>query len=101
MIDPTPPLPIVHDLAQGRFEAPVDGGLAHVDCRRVGGTLHLTHTEVPPASAGRGIAAALVQAALDYAAGNGLKVMPLCSYARAYMRRHPDTHALLAPTARV
>ena len=101
MTDPTPPLPIVHDLAQGRFEAPVDGGLAHVDYRRVGGTLHLTHTEVPPASAGRGIAAALVQAALDYAAGNGLKVMPLCSYARAYMRRHPDTHALLAPTARV
>ncbi|MBK9116787.1 MAG: N-acetyltransferase [Betaproteobacteria bacterium] len=101
MNDPTPSLPIVHDLAQGRFEARVDGGLAHVDYRRVGDTLHMMHTEVPPAAEGRGVAAALVQAALDHAADNGLKVMPLCSYVRAYMRRHPDTHALLAPAARV
>lgn len=101
MTKPSPPLPIVHNLAQSRFEAQVDGGLAHVDYRRVGGTLHMMHTEVPPAAEGRGIAAALVQAALDYAEGNGLSVMPLCSYVRAYIRRHPDTQALLAPSARL
>ena len=101
MNDPTPPLPIVHNLAHARFEAHVGGGLAHVDYHRVGDTLHVTHTEVPPAAEGRGVAAALVQAALDYAADNGLRVMPLCSYVRAYMRRHPETQALLAPAARV
>lgn len=101
MSDPTPSLAIVHDLVHGRFEAQVEGGLAHADYHRVGATLHMTNTEVPPASAGRGVAAALVQAALDYAADNGLKVMPLCSYVRAYMRRHPETLSLLASGARV
>jgi len=37
-----------------------------------------------------------VQALLDHAQAHGLKVLPLCSYARAYMRRHPETAALLA-----
>jgi len=27
----------------------------------------------------------------------GLTVLPRCSYVRAYMRRHPETHSLLAP----
>ena len=72
-------------------------GLAHVDYRRVGDTLELVHTEVPSALEGRGVAGTLVRTALEHAAGNGLKVLPLCSYVRAYMKRHPDTHPLLAP----
>ena len=58
--------------------------------------MHMIHTEVPPALEGRGIAARLVQAALDYAQAEGLKVLPRCSYVRAYMRRHPRTQSLLA-----
>ena len=92
---------IVHNLQEHRFEATVDGRLCRTDYRRVGDTLHMLHTEVPPQLEGRGIAATLVQAALDYAAGNNLKVVPSCSYVRAYMRRHPQTQALLAPGARV
>jgi predicted GNAT family acetyltransferase len=45
---------------------------------------------------GRGIAAALVQAALAHAKANGFKVNPLCSYVRAYMRRRPEAMALHA-----
>jgi len=101
MNDESPQLSIVHDLARQRFEAAVGGGIAHTDYQRVGDTLHMMHTEVPPASEGRGVAAALVEAALDYADANGLKVAPLCSYVRAYMRRHPETLPLLASGARV
>ena len=101
MTERTPPPPIVHDLARQRFEAEVEGGVAHADYQRVGDTLHMMHTEVPPASEGRGIAAALVEAALDFAAENRLKVVPLCGYVRAYMRRHPETLPLLASGARV
>jgi uncharacterized protein len=61
--------------------------------------MRLVHTEVPPALTGRGIAAQLVRAALEYARVSGLKVQPACSYVRTYMRRHPDTHSLLAGTA--
>ena len=101
MTERTPQLSIVHDLARQRFEAEVPGGVAHTDYQRVGDTLHLVNTQVPPASEGRGIAAALVEAALDFAEANRLKVAPLCSYVRAYMRRHPETLPLLAPGARV
>ena len=50
----------------------------------------VSHAIVPPAIGGRGIAAALVQAAVEYARAEGLKVDPRCSYADAWMRRHPQ-----------
>lgn len=99
--DGAPTVPIVHDLERGRFEATLPAGLAHADYRRVGNSLHMMHTEVPRAVEGRGIGGELVQAALDYADANGLTVMPLCSFVRGYMRNHPETHRLLAPSARV
>ena len=89
--------PVVHHHPEAsRFEAEVDGRLAVCAYRRVGEVLHLTHTEVPPAAQGQGVAAALVKATLDWARAEGLAVRPLCSYVAAYMRRHPDTHDLLA-----
>ena len=87
---------IEHLPERGRFQARVDGQLCVADYRRHGERMEMTHTEVPPALAGRGIAAKLVRAALDHARGSGLKVLPLCSYVRVYMRRHPDTQDLLA-----
>jgi uncharacterized protein len=75
----------------------VPGGVAHCDYRRSDGTLTLHHTEVPPEAEGRGVASALVKAALAYAEQQGLRVAPTCTYVAGYMRRHPETHALLAP----
>lgn len=89
------PLPVEHNEAAGRFETVVDGLLSVCEYRLQGGQLLLTHTEVPPALAGRGIAAALVAANLDWARAQGLRVRPLCSYVAAYMRRHPETRDLL------
>ncbi len=74
---------IVHDAAGGRFEAEVDGGVAECVYRLGAGVMNIVHTEVPPQSEGRGIAAALVQAALDHARAAGLKVRPSCSYVRS------------------
>ena len=95
------PSPSSTTCERSRFEASLPEGLCRADYRRVADTLHMVHTEVPPEARGRGIAGEVVQAALDYAAGNRLKVMPLCSYVRGYMRRHPETQALLAPGARI
>jgi predicted GNAT family acetyltransferase len=87
---------IVNNRAASRFETTVDGLLCVADYRRHGGVLVMPHTLVPGALRSHGIAALLVQAALDWARAEGLKVEPVCSYVAAYMRRHPDTHALLA-----
>jgi predicted GNAT family acetyltransferase len=82
--------------AASRFEARFEGGLAVCAYRLHDGEVHFTHTEVPPAWQGRGLAAQLVRSALDWARAEGLKVRPLCSYVAAYMRRHPESQDLLA-----
>ncbi|PPE71544.1 N-acetyltransferase [Caldimonas thermodepolymerans] len=92
---PTPP-EIVHNAAAHRFETRVDGHLSVAEYRLSGGIMHMTHTEVPAALQGRGIAAALVEGALAHARSQGLKINPLCSYVRSYMQRHPQTQDLLA-----
>lgn len=89
-------LEIVHNTAAQRFETRHGGWLSRCDYRIIDGVMHLVHTEVPPALEGRGIAGALVQAALDWAVAQSLKVRPRCSYVHAYMRRHPETNRLLA-----
>ena len=92
-----PPIEIVHNADARRVEASIGGARARCDYRRVGDILQIHHTEVPVALEGRGIAAQLVGATLEHAKASGLRVAPYCSYVRSYMRRHPETQALLAP----
>jgi predicted GNAT family acetyltransferase len=81
---------IAHDPDGRRFHATVDGHEAFLKYALDGGVLVIRHTEVPEQIGGRGIAGVLVQATLQYARGQGLKVAPRCAYAAAYMRRHPE-----------
>ena len=90
------PVEVRHNEKAHRFEALLDGQLARADYRLEGDVMRIFHTEVPFAFEGRGIAARLVKAAFEHARENGFKVLPACSYVRDYMRRHPDTQALLA-----
>lgn len=79
-----------HNLAQHRFEATVAGHLCRLDYRRDGDLLRIHHTEVPSPLEGRGIAAKLVEAAVGHCRAEGLRIQPLCSYVRVWMRRHPE-----------
>ncbi|MBC7734860.1 MAG: N-acetyltransferase [Bacteriovorax sp.] len=92
-------LAIEHLAGQQRFQALVDGETCVADYQLRGGVMAIVHTEVAPRLTGRGIAGALVQAALDHAQALGLTVNPVCSYAAAYMRRHPESMALLSDGA--
>lgn len=75
---------------ESRFELRVDGLLAELPYRRNGNRLVLIHTEVPEELEGRGLGGALVMAAVDRAAREGLTVVPLCPFARGWLQRHPD-----------
>jgi len=88
-------IPIRHNPQASRFEAEDDGYLARCDYRMQDDLMLLVHTEVPPPLEGRGIAAALVRAALEHADAEGLRVQPRCSYVRAYLARHPEYRRLL------
>ena len=86
---------IRHDAASRRFAIEVDGHLGYLEYERDGGTMAITHTIVPSEIGGRGIAAALVRAALEYAGAQGLRVVPACSYAAVFMQRHGEYAGLL------
>ena len=90
------PIAVIHNPAASRFETTVDGLLCVAAYHRSKNTVDLHHTGVPQALEGRGIAAALVQAALGWAVAEGLAVRPSCSYVRAYLRRHPEMLVRLA-----
>lgn len=79
---------VVHNAAMNRFEADLDGATVVVDYRLNGQTMTITHTGVPAAYEGRGIAAQLTKFALEYAREHGYQVQPLCSYTAAYIRRN-------------
>ena len=83
-------LDIQHNRAAQRFEVEVEGAHCVLDYTLAEGGMAITHTEVPPPAGGRGVAGELVRTALDFARAKGWKVAPLCSYAEAWMKRHPD-----------
>ena len=87
---------VTHNAARQRFEATVDGQLCVCDYQLRGDVMWMTHTGVPQAVGGRGIAAELVRVALEWAEQKGYVVEPSCSYVEVYMRRHPETQKLLA-----
>jgi predicted GNAT family acetyltransferase len=89
-------LQIEHQPERGRFQVVVDGHLSVAEYRLHDGVLAITHTEVVAELRGRGIAGELMKAVLAHASAQGLKVNPLCSYARSYMQRRPETQSLLA-----
>jgi len=89
------PLTVIHDPATARFEASVPGGRCVAEYRLVGPVMHIVHTEVPAALQGQGLGAELVKQVLAQARALGWQVRPVCSYVRAYMRRHPETQDLL------
>lgn len=50
-------------------------------------SLRIEHVEVIPAYRGQGIAEKLVLEVVDFARAKELKIIPICSYARALFRR--------------
>jgi uncharacterized protein len=81
---------VTDNQAESRFELRVDGLLAELPYRWNGKRLVLIHTEVPEELEGHGLGGALVTAAIDRAAREGMTVVPLCPFARGWLQRHPD-----------
>lgn len=86
---------VIHNQDKHRFEWHQDGLLSVVEYRWRDGIMAFTHTEVPPALEGQGIAAKLAKTALDYARDNEILVMPYCPYIKVYLERHPEYKSLV------
>lgn len=55
------------------------------------------HTEIDDAFGGRGLAAVVVGEALDATRADGLRIVPVCPFVAAFVRRHHDWDDLLDP----
>ncbi len=87
-------VPVIHQPEQNRFEATVEGSLSKLDYIQDGKNFVITHVGVHPALRGQGLAGHIVEAGLAYAKEHNLRVVPMCSYAAAYIRRHPEHREL-------
>lgn len=90
-----PDIDVRNNIGENRFETEIEGHIALVDYKRRGDTIWLTHTEVPQALQGRGVATALAKYVLDYAMTNSLKVVPSCPFIAEYIESHPEYAPLL------
>ncbi|HVN16865.1 MAG TPA: GNAT family N-acetyltransferase [Anaerolineales bacterium] len=86
----TQELSVTHNTSAHRFEIQVGELLAVSQYRLIGDTITFYHVGVPPELEGQGIGSLLAKASLDYARDHSLKVIPLCSFVAAYIRRHPE-----------
>lgn len=83
-------LEIIHNQAGNTFEVWIDGYLSKLDYMQDGKNFVITHVGVHPEFRGQGLAGKIVDASLEYAQQNSLRVIPMCSYAAAYIRKNPD-----------
>jgi predicted GNAT family acetyltransferase len=83
-------LEVIHNPSENRFETWIDGHLCKLDYLLDGDTIVMTHVGVHPAHRGHGVAGKLTQVALEYAGENSLRVIPMCPYIGAYIRRKPQ-----------
>lgn len=81
---------ILHNKEKNRFELIVNDLTCYAEYKIRGNEILFTHTKVPHELEGKGLGSTLVKYALDYAFQNNLTIVPLCSFVRIYIERHPE-----------
>ena len=70
--------------------------LATLVYSRVGDLIIINHTEVDPMLRGTGAGARLVEAVVDWARADHLRIMAMCPFAKSVIDRTPEYHDVLA-----
>ena len=79
----------------GRYVVRLEGAEAEMTWTAAETVDIIDHTFVPPALRGRSVGEAMVARAVKDARQGGRKLLPLCSFAAAQFRRHPDWQDVL------
>ncbi len=83
-------LVVTRNEKENTFETWIDGHLCKLDYMQDGNNFVIEHVGVYPEYRGQGIAGKIMEAALEYARQNSLRVVPMCSYAVYYIRKNPQ-----------
>lgn len=82
--------------SKGRYVIRIDGHEAEMTYTRVGTSqIIIDHTGVPDALRGRSLGPALVRRGVEDARAEGIKIIPLCPFAKAQIARHEDWQDVL------
>lgn len=87
---------IIHDKAKSQFIIVIDGKESLVDYSIEKNRIILYHTYTHPDLRGKGLAAKVVIAALEYAKENNLKVIPGCSYVQDFIAKNKKYKELVS-----
>ena len=92
MNDALPTIRLEDSGTKGRYViAGPDGAEAEMTFTKVGQhQIIIDHTGVPDAFRGQGVGHRLVTRAVEDARAQGKKIIPLCPFAAAQFRRHPE-----------
>ena len=86
-----------HDATAHRYEYVLDGAVVAVaEYRPDGDRLVMHHTYTDPATGVSGIAARLVEDALDDVRRRGRRVVPACWFVAEFVETHPEYRDLVA-----
>ena len=87
---------VIHEKENARFVIYRDGNEVYVEYTPDEKVLNLNHTFTHPELRGKGLAALVVRAALEYSKENNLKIIPTCSYVQSFLAKHDEYKSLVA-----
>ena len=79
-----------------RFEWTENDATAFANYRHEGTHLAIPHVEAPVSLRGTGAAGRLMEAVVAHARQADIKLVPTCTYALAWFKRHPEASDVLA-----
>ena len=86
---------VTDNVDEKRYELSVEGRTVFADYSLLGDTLHIHYVEAPPELRGTGAAGRLMEGIARLAKDNDWRIVPICGYAAAWLRRHKEYHSLL------
>ena len=87
---------ITKNQSLSRFELLKNGHTAYADYKQDNGVLTIRFVFAPEELRGMGAAGDLMAGIVAYAAAQNLKIIPICGYAAAWLKKHAEHAHLMA-----
>lgn len=89
-----------HDKDQQRYVLEINGQpLGFAQYQEEGERQIFIHTEIDDSLAGQGMGSTLARESLDDARRRGKRIVPVCEFIAAYVKKHPDWNDILEQPA--
>ncbi|MBA3899600.1 MAG: N-acetyltransferase [Bacteroidetes bacterium] len=81
---------LINNEDASQFELFQGESVCFLEYLKIDDTYYLNHTKVPAGLQGEGLGSELMCNVLQYIEGQGAKFFPSCTFAKAFIKRHPE-----------